>query len=481
MPTAFLILPYHEPYETLYQQVLEPILIEHGFRVVRADMIQQSSVIIDDVHRSIQKADIVIVEATEMNPNVYYELGFAVAHNRETILLTQEGKQPPFDTQQRRHLSYGSDLDATRETFRKWLAASVAYRSHAPRTDNRVLQRGDVFPGILDATVFLDSPDLISEELLHAQVRDGCMLACKFSYATERGTQHWLRLCEDPLYTVFTESVQLFSAKATEILAICGEAFLTAAPDVISLGPGNGYKDRLILSALARELDHRGVPDSVFYYPIDVSLPMLSAAQRTILQDVSLQRRVRIKAIHSDFVNITAFRPVFDYRPEPNLFLFLGNTLGNIQDEINFLQRVRSAMHPGDVLILEVRLRTGQLVLGGRTEDQNGLSFSALRILRVPYTPDRLVHRVEDTVSQIPGTQTVATLMHDVEVGDETYDEVFLSCVNYYDRDELRKKLTGTTLNFEILAVFDTPQLGVFVLRKPARNNQGMPVPLVIV
>ena len=46
------------------------------------------------------------------------------------------------------------------------------------------------------------------------------------------------------------------------------------------------------------------------------------------------------------------------------------------------------------------------------------------------------------------------------------YDNILLSCVNYYDRNALHRALAGGTLNFEILGVFDSKSLAIFVVRK---------------
>lgn len=48
---------------------------------------------------------------TGRNPNVFYEIGYALALERQTILLCRKGEVIPFDLQAINHISYSSIVE----------------------------------------------------------------------------------------------------------------------------------------------------------------------------------------------------------------------------------------------------------------------------------------------------------------------------------------------------------------------------------
>ncbi len=61
-----------------------------------------------------------------INQNVFYELGYAHALGKPTILLAEKGKQLPFDVSGYRYLCYENSIGGKRkvdEALRKHLAA----------------------------------------------------------------------------------------------------------------------------------------------------------------------------------------------------------------------------------------------------------------------------------------------------------------------------------------------------------------------
>jgi len=468
MPIAFVVMPYRPAYEKIFTSVLRPVLEESGFKVMRADIIPSSSAFIEDIHSHIKSADLIVVEATEPNLNVYYELGAAFAHqSADIILLTQRPDQLPSDTRGYRHLVYhGSKLKDLRMSFIRWVENTASYRRFKQRVHGQVMVRGEYFPDIFDSVSYARRQEGTTEEQLLAKIRAGSFISCKFAYGNEYGARHWLRLCQHPLYSVYHESIAFFSKNTAKILQLCGDNFVLTSPDVISLGPGDGEKDKIILHCLGAALDERERTDELFYYPMDISDALLSAAIQTIFGDQLLRRRVKVKAIFSDFNNLNEFRPVFNYRKEPNLFLLLGNTLGNMLDEMEFLQRLYRAMYPGDILVLEVRLHADELIPGGPEEERIGLYFSPLKLLGVPFDRKSITHEPSPKpFSQITGTESYVTRAHDVQIGDILFEDVWLNCINFYDSSSLLQSLEAID-GFEVIGNFNTAQLGIFVLRK---------------
>lgn len=80
-----------------------------GFRCVRAKDIWQHAVVIQDVFSLIFRAQVVICDFTDKNPNVFYEAGIAHTLGKHVVPLTQTKHDIPFDLQHHRYLLYKSN------------------------------------------------------------------------------------------------------------------------------------------------------------------------------------------------------------------------------------------------------------------------------------------------------------------------------------------------------------------------------------
>ena len=118
--SCFVIMPIrsegteeHLHFLTLYEEWLRPVLIENQFQVERADQINSVGAITQDVVMRLATADLVIADLTDLNPNVFYELG--VRHSLRgvgTIMILDEGRTDhiPFDLSAYRVVTFRSDL-----------------------------------------------------------------------------------------------------------------------------------------------------------------------------------------------------------------------------------------------------------------------------------------------------------------------------------------------------------------------------------
>lgn len=109
-PEAFVAMEFQEPFETLYREVIHPCLNELNVNVLKGDEIAGPGIIVDDIRRQIAEARIVIAEITAPNQNVFYELGYAHALNKPTILLARRGKELPFNVRSYRVIFYDDSI-----------------------------------------------------------------------------------------------------------------------------------------------------------------------------------------------------------------------------------------------------------------------------------------------------------------------------------------------------------------------------------
>jgi hypothetical protein len=110
-PRAFVVMQFSEPFDTLYSDVIKPTSEHMGFEALRADVgFNKPGIILQDITRGILEAEIVIAEITAENANVFYELGYAHALAKPTILLAERGRQLPFDISGYRCIFYDNTI-----------------------------------------------------------------------------------------------------------------------------------------------------------------------------------------------------------------------------------------------------------------------------------------------------------------------------------------------------------------------------------
>ena len=120
--TAFVIMPFDDDFQPVYQDVIKPPLESIGFGVSRADDIESQQNILRDIVEGINASDLVIADLSGNNPNVFYELGLAHALKKPVLLLTQSIDQVPFDLQSYRIFEYNTDfreINGAREYIKK--------------------------------------------------------------------------------------------------------------------------------------------------------------------------------------------------------------------------------------------------------------------------------------------------------------------------------------------------------------------------
>jgi len=125
-PTAFVVMQFSKPYNELYSEIIEPVCDEFQIKAVRADKSYSPGLIVTDIARQISESSLVIADITPTNLNVYYEVGYAHALQKPTILIAEAGTKLPFDVSPFRTLFYENTIEGKRrieEGFRKHLNA----------------------------------------------------------------------------------------------------------------------------------------------------------------------------------------------------------------------------------------------------------------------------------------------------------------------------------------------------------------------
>jgi len=114
-PKAFIVMQFSSPYNEVYSHVIKDVCDREEFKIeaIRDDEIYGPGIIIKDVIDRIAKSQVIIADISPDNPNVYFEVGYALALGKPIILLAQRrksGESLPFDLSAFRVLFYDDTI-----------------------------------------------------------------------------------------------------------------------------------------------------------------------------------------------------------------------------------------------------------------------------------------------------------------------------------------------------------------------------------
>ena len=107
-PRIFVLMPFAFEFGDVYLLGIRDVAERLGFVVDRADDIEHNENILDVIQKSIRQCDVVVADMSGRNPNVFYEIGYAHALDRPTILLCRKDDKVPFDLQSINYIGYAS-------------------------------------------------------------------------------------------------------------------------------------------------------------------------------------------------------------------------------------------------------------------------------------------------------------------------------------------------------------------------------------
>ena len=121
---AFVVMPFSPEFNDIYILGIREVAEQLGVIVERADGIEHNQSIPDVIREKIIRADVVIADTTQPNPNVFYEIGLAHGVQKETILICRNAGDIPFDIAAINHVVYSSIVEL-RERLRARLTATL--------------------------------------------------------------------------------------------------------------------------------------------------------------------------------------------------------------------------------------------------------------------------------------------------------------------------------------------------------------------
>jgi hypothetical protein len=132
---VFVLMPFADQFRDVYEVGIKPACQDAGAYCERVDEQIFHESILEQVYNQISKADLIVADMTGRNPNVFYEVGYAHALNKKTILLTSSSNDIPFDLQHYPHIIYESSItDLKKELERRvsWYLNQESTDVHNP-------------------------------------------------------------------------------------------------------------------------------------------------------------------------------------------------------------------------------------------------------------------------------------------------------------------------------------------------------------
>lgn len=152
---CFVLMPFSEEFDDIYQYGIKESCKESGAYCERVDEQVFQETILDRIYNQISKSDLVIADMTGRNPNVFYEVGYAHALNKPTILLTQNSDDIPFDLKHYPHIIYEGKISIIRDELTKRIKW---FQDNA--TQNHVQYK-------FELDIYVDDKNLASNSVVH--------------------------------------------------------------------------------------------------------------------------------------------------------------------------------------------------------------------------------------------------------------------------------------------------------------------------
>jgi dimethylhistidine N-methyltransferase len=214
--------------------------------------------------------------------------------------------------------------------------------------------------------------DLLAERVASA-VREGLLSRPKrlppWLFYDEAGSRLFERITELPEYYLTRTERGILETHAAEMIDLAADGALLR---IAELGAGSADKTRLLLAAAARR------QDEVIYEPVDVSATALDAARERIEREIP---GVAVAPQVMDYTHALELEP--SGPDERRLVLYIGSSIGNFdpEDAAVVLRRVRSALKPGDSLLLGVDLVKEDSIVLAAYDDAVGVTAAFNRNL----------------------------------------------------------------------------------------------------
>lgn len=152
---CFVIMPFQSEFDDVYDQIkftVAGVATNGNFRCFRLDESRPAGRITDRLVSELRSATLCIADLTGTKPNVMWELGYAMALHKPTIIVTQNAAELPFDVKDMQCIEYSRDRLARTlaPPLRASLTDTLRLLEHAVPAVTVIDQQNDRIGQLLD-------------------------------------------------------------------------------------------------------------------------------------------------------------------------------------------------------------------------------------------------------------------------------------------------------------------------------------------
>ncbi|MFL6681880.1 MAG: hypothetical protein ACJ8IK_26320 [Burkholderiaceae bacterium] len=140
MPTCFVMQPFDGgTFDSRFKEVFAPAIVDAGLEPYRVDEDPSVSIPIADIERGIRQSQVCLADISLDNPNVWFELGYAISCGKEVVLICSDARATkfPFDVQHRTIIKYSTGTPSDFARLRSSITAKMtAYLAKAETLEN---------------------------------------------------------------------------------------------------------------------------------------------------------------------------------------------------------------------------------------------------------------------------------------------------------------------------------------------------------
>lgn len=201
MNKCFVAQPFDNgEFDRRFEQVYEPAIRAAGLEPYRVDRDPGASVVIDTIVSQIQSCSALFADISVDNPNVWFELGLAIAFQQEVCIVCAERRERfPFDIQHRKIIRYKTDapddFSKLQQNITDRLKAIIETRNTIESIEEKINQTTEPAPGLSDLEVLCigvlagqakPSDDAPSVSMLYSEMERAGYLPIATSVALRR-------------------------------------------------------------------------------------------------------------------------------------------------------------------------------------------------------------------------------------------------------------------------------------------------------
>lgn len=128
MDKCFVIQPFdNDKFDKRFNEIFGPAILKTDLEPYRIDKDLSVRIPIDDIEKGISESIICFAEITTDNPNVWYELGYAIACGKDVVMVCSEERNGafPFDIQHRQVITYKTNTISDFENLRDKISDKI--------------------------------------------------------------------------------------------------------------------------------------------------------------------------------------------------------------------------------------------------------------------------------------------------------------------------------------------------------------------